>query len=354
MPSNTWNIDVVRAREAMALITDEFGTDFDWGSIAVAHLDTGFSNHIVFNLASTQPALRVADGMNFMDANTSEPRDPLNYSGGLTITPGHGTRTLGVLCGNLPGTFTGVCPGVPVIPYRITNGVMLTGVTINNAALAIMDAVDRNLADVISISLGAQSVVGNRKEMHALGRAVDYVYERGVIVVGAAGQTQDAPQLVGFTVYPGRYSRAILVGGINSDLEVCFDYEIGGSYVDVWAPADDVRRPNAVFGLPEPFIDVAGNGDGTSYATVHVSGAAAMWLRMHGEALDKGGYTGWRRVEAFRAMLRANKKALAGNDVMNRKTPKDSGILDCVALLKAKLPKFDSLKKAALAEPQVD
>ena len=53
-------------------------------------------------------------------------------------------------------------------------------------------------------------------------------------------------------------------------------------------------------------------------------------------------------------MLRANKKALAGNDVMNRKTPKDSGILDCVALLKAKLPKFDSLKKAALAEPQVD
>ena len=121
------------------------------------------------------------------------------------------------------------------MPHRITNGVMLTGVTINNAALAIMDAVDRNLADVISISLGAQSVVGNRKEMHALGRAVDHAYERGVLVVGAAGQTQDAPQLVGFTVYPGRYSRAILVGGLNSDLEVCFDYEIGGSYVDVWA-----------------------------------------------------------------------------------------------------------------------
>src|SRR4029079_8682595 len=243
---------------------------------------------VLFNLASAQPALRVADGMNFMDANTSEPRDPLNYSGGLTITPGHGTRTLGVLCGNLPGTFTGVCPGVPVIPYRITNGVMLAGVTINNAALAIMDAVDRNLADVISRSLGGQSVVGNRKEMHALGRAVDYAYERGVIVVGAAGQTQDAPQLVGFTVYPGRYSRAILVGGINSDLEVCFDYEVGSSDVDVWAPPDDIRRPNAVFGLPEPFIDVAGNGDGTSYATVHVSGAAAMGLLLHRQDTDTG------------------------------------------------------------------
>ena len=354
MPSNTWNINAVRSREAMTLIVDKFGPDFDWGSIAVAHLDTGFSNHIVFNLASTQPALRVADGLNYMDANTSEPRDPLNYSGGPAINPGHGTRTLGVLCGNLPGTFTGVCPGVPAIPYRITNGVMLTGATINNAALAIMDAVDRNLADVISISLGVQSVVGDRKEMHALGRAVDHAYERGVIVVGAAGQTQDAPQLVGFTVYPGRYSRAILVGGINSDLEVCFDYEIGSSDVDVWAPADDICRPNAVFGLAEPFVDIAGTGDGTSYATVHVAGAAAMWLRMHGEALDKDGYTGWQRVEAFRAMLRAHKKALAGNDVMNRKTPKDAGILDCVSLLTAKLPKLNSLKKAALAEPQVN
>jgi hypothetical protein len=354
MPSSTWNIDAVRSREAMTLIIDQFGPNFDWGSIAVAHLDTGFSNHIVFNLASMRPALRIADGLNFMDANTSEPRDPLNYSGGPTINPGHGTRTLGVLCGNLPGTFTGVCPGVPVIPYRITNGVMLTGATINNAALAIMDAVDRNLADVISISLGVQSVVGNLKEMHALGRAIDHAYERGVIVVGAAGQTEDAPQLVGFTVYPGRYSRSILVGGINPNLKVCFDYEIGSSDVDVWAPADEVRRPNSVFGLAEPFIDVAGAGDGTSYATVHVSGAAAMWLRMHGDDLDKDGYTGWRRVEAFRAMLHANKKALVGNDVPTRKTPRNTGILDCVALLKGKLPKLADLKKAPLAEPQVN
>lgn len=353
MPSSTWNIDAVRSREAMTLIIDKFGPDFGWDSIALAHLDTGFSNHIVFNLASTQPALRVADGLNFMDANVSEPRDPLNYSGGIAINPGHGTRTLGVLCGNLPGTFTGVCPGVPVVPYRVTNGVVLTGNTINNAALAIMDAVDRNLADVISISLGVQSVVGNRKQMHALGRAIDHAYERGVIVVGAAGQTEDAPQLVGFTVYPGRYSRTILVGGVNANLKVCFDYEMGSSDVDVWAPADDVRRPNAVFRLAEPFVDVSGTGDGTSYATVHVSGAAAMWLRMHGEALDKGGYTGWRRVEAFRAMLRAHRKTLAGNDVPTRKPPKDTGLLDCVALLQGKLPKLDSLKKAPPAEPQV-
>jgi subtilisin family serine protease len=354
MPSSTWNIDVIRSREAMTRVAAEVGPHNDWRGIVVAHLDTGFTNHIVFNLGSATPALRIADGMNFMDPGVTEPRDPLNYSGGPTINPGHGTRTLGTLCGNLPGTYTGVCPTVPVVPYRITNGVMLSGQTIVNASLAIMDAVDRNLADVISMSLGVQSVFGNVKEMHALGRAVDHAYERGVIITCAAGQTEDAPQLIGFTVYPGRYSRSILVGGINSKRKVCFDYDDGRKYIDVWAPADDVCRPNSVFGLPEPFTDTAGNGDGTSYATVHAAGAAAMWLRMRGKELEDGGYTGWQRVEAFRAMLRANKQPLAGNDVPFKKGPTDTGILDCVALLDGKLPKLDTLKKAALAEPQVN
>jgi subtilisin family serine protease len=354
MPSSAWNIDAVRSREAMGRVFDAMGGNLDWRGIVVAHLDTGFTDHIVFNLSGPTPALRIADGVNYMEPGAAEARDPLDYAGGLTVYPGHGTRTLGTLCGNLPGTYTGVCPTVPVVPYRITNGVMLTGQTIVNASLAIMDAVDRHLADVISISLGVQSVLGNRKQMHALGRAVDHAYERGVIVVGAAGQTADAPQLIGFTVYPGRYSRSILVGGINAERKVCFDYDDGRKYIDVWAPADDVRRPNSVFGLPEPFSDVGGSGDGTSYATVHVAGAAAMWLRMRGDELDAGGYTGWQRVEAFRAMLRANKQALAGNDVPTKPTPKDTGILDCVALLDGKLPKLADLKKAARAEPEVN
>lgn len=353
MPSSTWNIDAVRSREAMHRVFEKCGPENDWGGIVVAHLDTGFTNHAVFNLGGSTPALRVADGLNFMDPGVTEPRDPLNYAGGLN-QPGHGTRTLGALCGNLPGLYTGVCPTVPVVPYRITNSVVLTGQTIVNASLAIRDAVDRHLADVISISLGVQSVFGNVKQMHALGRAVDHAYERGVIVVCAAGQTQDAPQLVGFTVYPGRYSRSILVGGMDANRKVCFDYDDGRKYIDIWAPADDVRRPNAVFGLAEPFTDVAGNGDGTSYATVHVAGAAAMWLRMRGDELDSGGFTGWKRVEAFRAMLRANKQILAGNDVPTKKVPIDTGLLDCVALLDGKLPKLESLKMAALAEPQVN
>lgn len=352
-PSPFWSIEAVRSREAMSRVFQEIGEELDWGGVLIGHLDTGFTNHSVFNLDTNNPALLIDRGLNFMDPGQTEPRDPLNYAGGLGIVPGHGTRTLGVLCANLAGVHTGVCPTVPVVPYRVANGVVLSHERITNVASALMDAVDRNSATVISISLGVQSVFGNKTEMHTLGRAVDHAYERGVLICCAAGQTEGAPQLVDFPVYPGRYSRSILVGGINARLRVCFDYEKDRKFVDVWAPADDIRRPNAVNGMPEPFREMSNDGDGTSYAAVHVAGAAAMWLRLRGKELDDGGYVGWRRVEAFRAMLRSTFRTLKGNDVPTKKTPTETGLLDCVRLLDGKLPKLADLKKAPLAEPQI-
>ncbi|HEX2885947.1 S8/S53 family peptidase [Vineibacter terrae] len=338
----------------MSKVSDQLGPSLDWGGVAIAHLDTGFTNHVVFNLSGSRPALLLRAGRNYMDVDEIVPRDPLNYGGGLGVYPGHGTRTAGLLCGNLPGTFVGLCPTVPVIPYRITNSVVLTGNTIINAATAIVDAVEKNLVDVISISLGVQSVFGNVKQMHALGRAVDLAYSRGVIIVAAAGQTRDAPELVGFEVYPARYSRTIGVGGINANMKICFDYEIGRNDVDVWAPADDIQRPNSVPGLSEPFIDVGGAADGTSYATVHVAAAAAMWLRLRGDELQSGGYVGWQRVEAFRQLLRTTAQKLKGNDVRSTGTMPTTGILDCVALIDEKLPPLSKLKQRPPAEPEVN
>lgn len=353
-PSPTWNIEAVRSREAMSRVFEAIGEDLDWDGVKIGHLDTGFTEHVVFNIGTTHPAVLIDDGRNFMDPGQTEPRDPLNYAGGLGIVPGHGTRTLGVLCGNLPGTYTGVCPTVPVVPYRVSNGVILQKARITNVASAIMDAVDRNQVSVISISLGVQSVIGNRAEMKALGQAVDHAYEQGVIICGAAGQTEGPPQLIDIPVYPGRYSRCILVGGINARWRICFDYEKDRTYVDVWAPADDIWRPNSVHGLPQPFQEVSGGGDGTSYATVHVAGAAAMWLRLRKSELDAGGYVGWQRVEAFRALLRKTFRRLKGNDVPTKKVLTSTGILDCVAMLDAKLPKLQSLRKAPLAEKESD
>ncbi len=356
MPSSAWNIDMVRSREAMMRVFAEIGDDLDWKDVLIGHLDTGYTEHVVFNLDSNRPALLIDRGVNYIEG-VGRPEDPLNYAGPPTHHPGHGTRTLGTLCGNLPSRYVGVCPTVPIVPYRVTNGSVLTNGRISNVAKAIMHAVDENDAKVISISLGANSLIGDNAEMREMGRAVDHAYEEGVIICGAAGQIEDAPELFGFTVYPGRYSRTILVGGVNPKRKVCFDYEVGASDIDVWAPADDVQRPNSLNGDPKPFREVDKTGDGTSYATVHAAAAAAMWLRMRGAELDQGGYTGWQRVEAFRAMLRSTFQSVQGNDVPTRKNkvPTKSGILDCVKLLDAKLPQLTSLKKkTALAENEVD
>lgn len=351
MPSNLWNIDVVRAREAMARVSPLLGPANDWAGILIAHLDTGFTDHEVFNLESATPAIRIADGANFMDPGVVEPRDPLDYDR-VIENPGHGTRTLGLLCGNRENGYVGVCPGVPVVPYRITNSVVLTGGRIDNLGRAIMDAVDRNGASVISISLGADSLFENAR-LHALGRAVDHAYESGVIVCGAAGQTENSPATLGNTVYPGRYSRSILVGGINERRKICFDYDSGREFIDVWAPADNVPRPDALAGQTPPFTDI-GPGDGTSFATVHVAAAAAMWLRVRGQELNDGGYTGWRRVEAFRESLRSSFSPIAGNDApFGKPAPNNTGILDCVRLLDGKLARLEDLTLASRAEPQV-
>jgi hypothetical protein len=113
---------------------------------------------------------------------------------------------------------------------------------------------------------------------------------------------------------------------------ICFDYDDGRKYIDVWAPADEITRPNSVFVLPQPFQEVSDCGDGTSYSTIHVSGCAAMWLRVRNAELDTGGYFGWQRVEAFRAMLRDTFQELKGDDVPSKKAPTSTGILDCLAM----------------------
>lgn len=360
-PAN-WNIGAVKAREAMDRLRVAIGPNGDWAGVTIAHLDTGYTSHHVFRLPpdSDQPAIYPQLGRNYVDAGAMLPLDPLNYGDTSFIEPafpGHGTRTGGVLAGNLPGTFVGVGPTIPVVPYRITNSIILGPQSTQNAALAIVDAIDRAGADVISMSLGVQSVfesAATRKAMKQLGRAIDYAYEQGKIVVAAGGQSrQSAPDVLGFVAYPAAFSRAIGVGGIDSALKICFDYDNNRNKIDVWAPSDEIVRPNAVLaqGTVNYIVDPFG-GDGTSYGTVHVAAAAAMWLRYHADKLDQS-YEGWKRVEAFRAMLKTTAQKVAGNNTPfggHGLPTNGTGIVDCDGLLTGKLPDPAKLKKATAAE----
>ena len=334
MSTKTWNLELVRAREAMALMPTRPGTDGEiaWGEVEIALIDTGYTEHSVFGPWNDGRSenLRVEDGVNFIEMG-QRPKDPLDYKG----TPGHGTRIGSVLCGDLPGTLTGVAPGVPTIPYRAINHVVIASKKARKRiASAIRHAVDVNSAEIISMSLGFP-LLSPFSQRH-LGVAVDHAYEAGVIVVAAGGQIIDS------VTYPGKFARTIGVGGVRPDKNVWFRYEMGIAKraIDIWAPADEIRRANSVPRDGEVVEAPYERGDGTSYATAHVAGAAAMWLGLRGEKIDDFYPEPWQRVEAFRKLLADTSHDVAGDYWPDHK----KGILDIAALLRADLPSPDTLK----------
>lgn len=334
MAGKYWNLDMVRGREAVQrLPTRSDGSgQIDWGEVEVALIDTGCTRHPVFGpwTDGRSPSLRVDDGLNLVERSQA-PFDSLAYEG----TPGHGTRVGSVLCGNLPGSFVGIAPGLSVIPYRAFDHVVIVSKQARkHIAESIRHAVDINAAEVVSMSFGfpQMSLFAQRH----LGEAVDHAYERGIILVAAGGQIVDR------VTYPGKFSRTIGVGGVREDRTVWFEYveSMAKHSIDVWAPADDVLRANSVLQDGAVVPDAYATGDGTSYATVHVSAAAAMWLRRHGEEIDDRYRQPWQRVEAFRKVLAETSQTVEGDYWPDRA----KGILDVAALLDADLPDPDSLE----------
>ncbi len=268
------------------------------------------------------------------------------------ISPGHGTRTASVICGYEPGKYKGVAPGLPVIPYRAVNGVDLTSHRVKRVAQSLSHAVQHRLCEVVSISLGCLT------HTTALGKAVNLAYDNGTIVVAAAGQPNK------HIVFPARYGHSIAVGGVTERDTVYHRYADGQSkYVDVWAPADPVPVASSSLNMDGDggFAHTYLTADGTSYATAHVAGAAAMWLSYHYGILDEMYSEGWQRVEAFRTLLRESAAPKdSSNQPLQPPQTQDSasdsdavGTLDIEALLNADLPLSSELQKRANLPPRM-
>ncbi len=337
-----WNLKLVRAREALAKLPRVPGSDdeVDWGEVEVAHLDTGATRHSVFGpwTGDDSPVLEPARGLNLQETG-QPPFDPMTYRG----YPGHGTRTQSVLCADLPGEFTGVAPGLPTIPYRVTNSVVIASrKTQKKVGAAIRHAVDVANCEIVSISLGHIMPGLLRNPM---GAAIDHAYENGVIVIAAGGQGVDR------VTYPGKFFRAVGCGGVRPDREVWWRYAKPDSdgtgtdqtqFIDVWGPADEIRRANSRLVNGEVVDGEVKEGDGTSYATVHVAAAAGMWLAFHGDDTLAAAYPEpWQRIEAFRKLLKDTGQAIAGDYQPSNGT----GILDIAAILDAGLPAAGGLRK---------
>ncbi|HEY7690264.1 MAG TPA: S8/S53 family peptidase [Dongiaceae bacterium] len=327
-----WNHRSVKAPQALDKLPKKANGDINWGSIRVAHLDTGYTRHDAFGAwtAGGSNGIIETPGKDFFQPSRPSAQDPLTP---VTAPQevGHGTRTSAVLAGrSASGDFLGVAPGLPVVPYRINNDSLILEKSAFAIGAAITDIVNQGRCQVISISQGFPFVLDK-----AMGRAVDKAYLAGLIICCAAGQFIDR------VCYPAKHRRAIGVGGYRKSGRQYQKYDRYGR-IDSWAPADNITRPNVA-----DLTSYSTNGDGTSYSTVHVSAAAAMWLRYHGAAIGQtygnGAADLWRRVEAFRLALRASQRILPFKTSSTTHPGNSAGKLDISNLLSVPLPPKNSL-----------
>ena len=179
---------------------------------------------------------------------------------------GHGTHVAGIAAAytNDATGIAGTAPDAPLFNYDVCGA---TSCPDSAIATAVMDAADMG-ADVINMSLGGP---GNPA---ALENAVNYAWNKGVVVVAAAGnEATSTPS------YPAAYPNVIAVSGVdyyNGDS----DFSNFGSWVDVAAPGGESGAPDSqkILSSVPTYIDPSGYDawNGTSMASPFVAGVAAL------------------------------------------------------------------------------
>lgn len=176
-------------------------------------------------------------------------------SGGPGDQQGHGTHVAGTAAGNLNGNdITGVAPNADIYVAAVFEGRETT----TAAILAGLDwCVDQN-AQVANMSYGGSSSAASTEA------AYQAAYDAGLVMVAATGNS--GTNTISF---PARYDTTIAVGGtdINDNLYVGSQR---GPEIDITAPGVSVESARNGGGTTTL--------TGTSMATPHVAGAAAVLL----------------------------------------------------------------------------
>lgn len=219
--------------------------------VIVAVVDTGVTQ--VEDLKGT----RVLKGATFVPGTSSAADDQ-----------GHGTHVAGTIAqttNNGTGV-AGVAPHATILPIKVLSK---QGFGQSSwIASGIDQAVDDG-AQVINLSLGG----GYSEVIH---NAVKKARKKGVIVVAAAGNS--GRKGVG---YPGGLEETVGVSALGPDGSLA-PYSSWGKGVDIAAPGGDTRKADG--GVLQNTVGPGGKGEryaafqGTSMATPHVAGAAAVLL----------------------------------------------------------------------------
>jgi subtilisin family serine protease len=232
-------------------------------AIKVAVLDTGFDE--------THPDFRGREVVKKLFASDSTEGD----------VQGHGTHCIGTACGALrpaSGPRYGIAHEALICAGKVLGD---DGFGTDRSIIAGMEwALDEGCA-VISMSLGATTQVGDapNDDYERIGQVC---LDAGTLVVAAAGNDSARPGRIAPVASPANASTVMAVGAIDNALAIA-PFSCGGvnegQAVDLAAPGVDVLSslPGGAYA----------RWDGTSMATPHVAGIAAL------VAQSDAKYRGW-------------------------------------------------------------
>jgi serine protease len=177
---------------------------------------------------------------------------------------GHGTHVAGTIAQSTNNNYgvAGIAYQAQIMPIKVLAA--SGGGTIADIAEGIRFATD-NGADVINMSLGG----GGASKL--LEDAINYAYEKGVIIVAAAGNANQNS-----ASYPARYPRVISVSALDALGEKA-PYSNFGAGVDISAPGGSesgkILQNTINHSTGESIFE---GYQGTSMAAPHVAGVAAL------------------------------------------------------------------------------
>ena len=266
----------------LAKSVGKIGADQVWGrndptgvpvtgvGIVVAVIDTGIDYTHPDLGGGLGPAYKVIGGYDFVNRDS----DPMDDNG-------HGTHVAGIIAAD--GGVTGVAPSAKLLAYKVLgsdgSGSMSTVISAIDKALDPNgDGLYDDRADIISMSLGG---AGDPDDPVCL--AVQRAISQGVVVVVAAGN--GGPSL-GTVASPGMAFGAVTVGAVD-EYGVVAPFSSRGPVGDL-VMKPEMTAPGVQILSTVPYANVRYSSptgymamSGTSMATPHVSGAAALIIQMH-------------------------------------------------------------------------
>jgi Subtilase family len=310
-----------------------FGISGD--GVTIGHPDSGWTPHSELNFTNVSsnpvsPSFDLTNDWNLLnDTDTAE--ESLSSSAPFRF---HGTSTSSVIVSsgnrNSEDVLTGLAPGARILSIRTINEVdFAPGVVLisdADVARAIWYAIQQDV-DVISLSLGGYPA-------EALESVIAHAVYNDIITVAAAGQYWP------FLVYPAGYPECIAVGASNNDDEpwsMCVKH----SKIAISAPGEKVWHAYWDDSQPNRKEVVGGEGNGCSYSTAYLAGAAALWLQRYNKQDLIDGLDGRANLQdLFLQHIQATARTV---DDWNT-DESGAGIINIQSLLNpATLPDFDSV-----------